>query len=260
MGLAGRGGTVDPTAIRSFSHPQKDVVMTHRNPATGSCCRSLLSLALLAGLAASPSLNAQTSNPSGTTSGTAPTGTSSGTAGSGVRPLAASNDGYSWLPGTRGGYVGINLGRSEYGLSCGSGNFGCDEARVAGKITTGGMFNDFLGMELGYLHMGRADRAGGRTDAQGLNASLVGRVPFGAFNAFAKGGATYGRTHVSANGLAGVPTGTGSGWGKSYGAGVGYDFNRTSGIVLEWERHDFRFRGLGKREVDSTTVGYMHRF
>jgi OmpA-OmpF porin, OOP family len=246
--------------------------MTHSSSIFGRCCRSTrpawIALTLVAAVAASPSLRAQTTTPAGgsVSSSSGATGTPSASAGasstgasSGSR-MAASNDGYSWLPGTRRGYVGINLGRSNYGTPCGSGGFGCDDPSVAGKIYSGGLFNDYLGMELGYVHMGRADRAGGRTDAQGLNASLVGRVPFGAFHAFAKGGVTYGRTHVSAAGAAGLPTGTGSGWGASYGAGVGWDFSRTSGLVLEWERHDFRFRGLGKRDGDMTTLGYVHRF
>lgn len=203
--------------------------------------RPCLAFALVACAAASPALQAQTPPPAG-------------------RTAAASDDGYSWLPGTRRGYVGINLGRADYGNPCGTGGFGCDNPKLAGKIYSGGMFNDFLGMELGYLHMGRADRAGGRTDAQGLNLSLMGRVPFGQFNAFVKGGATYGRTHVSAAGASGVPTGTATGWGASYGAGVGYELSRNAGLVLEWERHDFRFRGVGKQEVEATTIGYVHRF
>jgi OOP family OmpA-OmpF porin len=237
--------------------------MTRSTSAHGRCRRWLLPLSVIAAAAASPALQAQTTTPAGTpaTTSSNTTGTPSAAAGGTTAPSAAASDGgYSWIPGTRRGYAGISLGRSDYGTPCGSGGFGCDKPRVAGKVYSGGMFNDYVGMELGYLHMGRADRAGGRTDAQGLNASVVGRVPFGAFNAFAKGGVTYGRTHVSAAAGAGIPTGTGSGWGASYGGGLGWDFNRTSGLVLEWERHDFRFAGLGKREVDMTTIGYMHRF
>ena len=237
--------------------------MTRYTCANGRCRRSLITLAALAAAAASPALQAQTTTPAGgpATRSSNTTGTPSAAAGSSsASAAAASNDGYSWIPGTRRGYAGINLGRSDYGNPCGSGGFGCDDPRVAGKVYSGGMFNEHLGMELGYVNMGRADRGGGRTEAQGLNASLVGRVPFGAFNAFAKAGVTYGRTRVSAAGASGLATGKGSGWGASYGAGLGWDFNRSSGLVLEWERHDFRFRGLGKRDVDMTTIGYVHRF
>ena len=237
--------------------------MTRCISAPGRCRRWLFPLSVIAAAAASPALQAQTTTPAGTpaTASSGTTGTPSAAAGGSTASSSAESDGgYSWIPGTRRGYAGISLGRADYGTPCGSGGFGCDKPRVAGKVYAGGLFNDYLGMELGYLHMGRADRAGGRTDAQGLNASVVGRVPLGAFHAFAKGGVTYGRTHVSAAAGAGIPTGTGSGWGASYGGGLGWDFNRTSGLVLEWERHDFRFAGLGKREVDMTTIGYRHRF
>src|SRR5512133_1299548 len=73
---------------------------------------------------------------------------------------AAYGNRYSMLPYTRSGYVGINLGSSDYDTPCGSVG-GCDNTDLAGKIYTGGMINRYLGVELGYLHMGEADRAGG---------------------------------------------------------------------------------------------------
>lgn len=168
---------------------------------------------------------------------------------------------YSLLPYTRRGYVGLNLGQSDYSeLSCGAGGFSCDDKDVGGTVYTGGMFNDWLGVELGYLHMGKVDRSGGRAEAQGLNVSLVGRLPLQQFNLFAKGGTTYGRTKVSANALALVPTGKDSGWGASYGAGVGLDVTPTTSVVLEWARHDFHFAGNGKQEVDLTSLGVKYRF
>jgi OmpA-OmpF porin, OOP family len=168
---------------------------------------------------------------------------------------------YSLLPYTRRGYMGLNLGQSDYGeLQCGAGGFSCDDKKVGGTLYTGGMFNDWLGVELGYLHMGRVDRAGGRTQAQGLNVSLVGRLPLQQFNVFAKGGTTYGRTKVSSDPLSLVPAGKDSGWGASYGAGVGMDVTPTTSVVLEWARHDFHFEGVGKQEVDLTSLGVKYRF
>lgn len=168
---------------------------------------------------------------------------------------------YSLLPYTKRGYVGLNLGKSDYGgLSCGVGGFTCDDGDVAGTVYTGGMFNDWLGLELGYLHMGRAERAGGRTEAQGLNVSLLARLPLQQFSVFAKGGTTYGRTKVTADPLALVPTGKDSGWGASYGAGVGLDVTPAASVVLEWARHDFHFAGTGKQDVSLTSLGLKYRF
>lgn len=168
---------------------------------------------------------------------------------------------YSLLPFTRRGYVGLNIGQSDFGaLSCGAGGFSCDDKDVGGTVYTGGMFNDWLGVELGYLYMGRVDRSGGRAEAQGLNVSLVGRLPLQQFNVFAKGGTTYGRTKVSADPLSLVPTGKESGWGASYGAGVGLDVTPTTSVVLEWARHDFHVPSSGRQEIDLTSLGVKYRF
>ena len=102
--------------------------------------------------------------------------------------------------------------------------------------------------------------AGGTTRAQGLNLSLVGRVPVGPVNLFGKLGTTYGRTKVSADAASGVVTGKDSGWNGAYGVGIGFDLTPSSSIVLEWERHDFDFAGIGRQPVKATSIGYVHRF
>ncbi len=176
------------------------------------------------------------------------------------RPMYSQGEGnYSIIPYSTQGYVGVNAGQPDFDTPCASG-FNCNNRTTSYKLYTGGMFTPFLGGELAYVNMGRAQRAGGRTEAHGINLSLVGRMPVGSVNLFAKAGATYGRTKVSADPLALVETGSDKGWGGSYGVGVGFDVTRASSIVLEWERHDFRFRGLGRESVDSTSLGYVHRF
>jgi OmpA-OmpF porin, OOP family len=177
------------------------------------------------------------------------------------RPMYSQGEGnYSLIPYSTGGYVGVNIGTPDYNNACATG-FRCSNNTTAYKLYTGGMFNEYVGAELGYVNMGRAHRAGGRTEAHGINLSVVGRVPLGGFNLFGKVGTTYGRTEVSASPLA-VTTSTGKekGWGGSYGVGVGFDLTPASAIVLEWERHDFRFSGTGKQNIDTTMLGYVHRF
>ena len=73
------------------------------------------------------------------------------------------------------------------------------------------MFTQYLGAEFGYVNLGKMRRGGGSTKAHGLNVSLVGRVPLGAFNVFGKLGTTYSRTEVSASALSGIATGRGPG-------------------------------------------------
>jgi OmpA-OmpF porin, OOP family len=168
--------------------------------------------------------------------------------------------GQSLLPGTSSGYFGISLGQPKYHTPCGAGAFECDDPDLGLHLFTGGMLNNIFGVELGYLRMGRAERAGGRSLAQGLNVSAVVRAPVAPFNLFAKGGVTYGRTEVTADALSGIPSGNESGFGASYGAGVGYDLSSRSAVILEYQRHKFHFIGTGKGNVDLLGVGYVMRF
>ncbi|MCY7316175.1 MAG: outer membrane beta-barrel protein [Rubrivivax sp.] len=205
------------------------------------------------------------SSTGGSTSGSGVYGTPAG--GSIVRMAAASStptygggaDAYSLLPFTRRGYVGINVGRPELKADCGV-FYGCDDPDASLQLYTGGMVNDWLGAELGYLNTGRADRAGGSTRSQGVNLSAVFKLPLGAFNVFGKAGGTYGETRVSTGLLSNVPSGKKRGWGASYGAGVGFDITPTSGLVLQWDRTEFTYPGKGRQDVDITSVGYLFRF
>ena len=174
---------------------------------------------------------------------------------------SSSSNSSSFLPYTTSGYVGINLGRTRFDMACSLGNPSCDRfANTAVNLYTGGMFNDYLGLELGYLHTGNLDRAGGRTSAQGVNLLLVGRMPIGAFSLFAKAGGIYGRTEVSADPLSGIAGGSKSGGGLSLTGGLGYDLSPKSTLVVQWARNKFKFEHEGHPNVDTTSVGYVYRF
>ena len=173
------------------------------------------------------------------------------------------SSGSSWLPYTQNGYVGLNLGKPHYSLGCGAvGAFGdCDNPSLSGNLYVGGNFNQFAGIELGYLHMGNMDRGGGTTRAQGLNVSLVGRAPvWNALSLYGKVGATYGRTKVDAPLASGVATGKDSGWGPSYGFGATYNFTPQVAAVLDWQRNKFEFAGAGREWVRATSIGIRYTF
>src|SRR6188472_410771 len=80
----------------------------------------------------------------------------------------------AWLPGSR-SYLGLNLGRSRYNVSCSTTALLCDDSDRSAEFYAGTMIGNFWGVELGYLNMGRIDRASGDARAQGLNLSLVGK-------------------------------------------------------------------------------------
>jgi OOP family OmpA-OmpF porin len=178
-------------------------------------------------------------------------------------PAAATGagTGSSMVPWSGRGYLGLNVGRSRFAAPCGAAAFGCDNAATSASLYAGSMVNNFWGVELGYIDMGRMDRGGGTTKAQGLNLSLVGKVPVAqSFGVFGKVGTTYGRTETSAAAASGLATGNDHGFGLSYGAGVSYDFTpRLSGIV-SWESHDFRFAGSGRDAVRSTSLGLQYKY
>ena len=203
----------------------------------------------------------------GAGSGTA-TGTSeyqrmaqSNTSGSAYGSRNSSTVGSSLLPFTRSGYWGVNLGRPDFKTDCGSGLYGCDNPSLGASIYTGGLVNEVFGVELGYTNTGKASRGGGESRAQGVSLSLVGRVPLGAFNVFAKAGGLYGETKVSSDVLSNVPSGKRRGWGGQYAVGAGFDFTPTTGVVLEWTRNQWRFPGQGGRQdIDTTSLGFIQRF
>lgn len=167
---------------------------------------------------------------------------------------------YSLIPYASNGYIGINLGKSDWEAPCGTGGFACDDSGNAVNIYSGGMFNPYFGAEIGYVNFGRMDRGGGRTKAHGINLSLVGRIPLGAVNLYGKLGNLYGRTDSDVSPGSGLTAGKASGWEGSYGVGVGFDITPQSSIVLEWNRYNLNFVGTGRRDIDTTSLGYVHRF
>ncbi|MBT9463037.1 outer membrane beta-barrel protein [Hydrogenophaga sp.] len=176
------------------------------------------------------------------------------------RMYDSSTGSYSVIPYATNGYIGLNVGKPDWDTPCGGGGFACSESNTSYNIYTGGMFNEHFGAELGYVDFGRSDRGGGRTHAHGVNISLVGHLPLGGLNLFAKVGTLYGRTKVNASPLAGIGSGSDSGWEGSYGVGVGFNLSPRSSVVLEWNRYDLNFVGVGRRDITTTSLGYVHRF
>lgn len=172
----------------------------------------------------------------------------------------AESGSFSVIPYSTNGYIGINVGKPEWELSCGVGGFVCEDSDASVNVYTGGMFNPYFGAEIGYVNFGRSERAGGRTRAHGLNVSLIGQIPLGAVNLYGKVGTLYGRTDVASSPFSGLPSGKASGWEKSYGAGIGFNVTPRSAVVLEWNRYDLRFVGIGEQEITTTSIGYVHRF
>lgn len=113
----------------------------------------------------------------------------------------------------------------------------CDNNDTGFKIYTGGQFSNTLGMELGYVNLGKFDRSGGSVRAQGLNLSPNGSLPIAdVFSLMGKLGTTYGFTRTSAS-ATGVSSGNENGFGLSYGLGASYDVSSTPRVVVEWDKY-----------------------
>lgn len=168
-----------------------------------------------------------------------------------------------YAPGS--GYVGLNAGSSDYSLDGGLRGFGfnfdADDRDTAVNIYAGSFFHPNFGLEIGYTHFGKIDRAGGSTKAEGINLSLVGRAPISPqFNLLGKLGTTYGWTDVSSVAATGIASGDAKGFGMSYGLGAEYVFNQQLSAVLQYDEHRLKFVGTGRDRVSATTVGLRYRF
>ena len=178
---------------------------------------------------------------------------------------ASSNNTYdasrtSWIPYTNNGYVGLNVGRSRFSNACGGLGFACDRSDTSGHIYLGGYFNPYFGAEIGYLDLGSVNRAGGRTDADGINLSLVGRVPLSQnFSIYGKLGTTYGRTRVTSAAGTGIVSGKETGWGAAYALGLSWDIDRNWSALLEFDDTRFRFANTHDN-VRTTSLGLKYSF
>lgn len=158
-------------------------------------------------------------------------------------------------------YLGFNLGQSSYRLNNGSGGFPSDQRKTSYNLYGGSYFNEYLGVELGYIDFGSIARAGGSTKASAFNVGLVGKFPVGmSFNVLGRLGASYGRTDVSSSPASGIVAGNQGGWGSSYGVGGEYMFNTQMSAVLQYDEYNLKFAGGNRDRINSTSVGLRYKF
>lgn len=224
------------------------------SPATGSSTEAGGSSSGMTGASSTYGATGPTSSSSyGTTGRDATTGLSD------AEWEAGRSSRYSLLPWTSYGYVGLNLGRSNWSDSCEgfSGIFNCDNTAFSGKVYTGGLISRMVGFELGYVNFGRPDTSYGSWKAHGINASIVANLPVDPVNIFARFGTTYGWTRTPAG--AGLNSGDDNGFGLAYGAGIGFDVTPQFMVTAEWDRNRFRFVN-GDQDLDMYSIGVRYKF
>jgi OOP family OmpA-OmpF porin len=166
------------------------------------------------------------------------------------------------LYGSGNSYIGLNAGLTDYTLNDGTGLYGSDKRTSTYSLYAGSYFRESnLGMELGYTNFGNVSRAGGTTKADGLNLSLMGRIPLGSsFNLLGKLGTTYARTDVSSAAGSGVTAGSESGFDWAYGVGAEYAFSRQWSGVLQYDEVYAKYAGGIRDSIRVTSLGARYRY
>ncbi|MDT8992611.1 outer membrane beta-barrel protein [Curvibacter sp. APW13] len=160
-------------------------------------------------------------------------------------------------------YIGLSFGATD--LSQSSNDFGLIPNSNRGHATqlNYGVYvpQDNFGFEIGYIDFGSASRSGGTTRAEGINLSLIGRLPLNeVFNLLGKIGTTYGHTNVSAAAGSGASTGTVDGFDWSYGIGAELTLVPSVSAVLQYDEHYLKFAGDHSNRVYATTLGLRYRY
>ncbi len=182
-----------------------------------------------------------------------------------VQAQSAESYGNNHAPmyGTANSYMGLNAGQSDFSrVNNGTGLFGSDKNTTAYNIYAGSYFNNkTMGFELGYIDFGSINRAGGRTKADGINLSLIGRMPIsGAFNLLGKVGTLYGRTDVSSAAGSGITASSETGFDWTYGVGAEYAFNPQWSGVLQYDEHFLKFSNSGRDRITNLALGARYHF
>lgn len=152
-------------------------------------------------------------------------------------------------------YVEAGIGQSDFSLG------GSDDSDTAYSIRAGSFFNANLGAEIGYTNFGQINRAGGTTKAQGINLSLIGKMPLSpSFNVLGKLGTTYSHTSVSSIPVSGVTAGSEKDFGLSYGIGAEYLITPQWSGVLQYESTKMQFAGDRSDRVGLTSLSARYRF
>jgi hypothetical protein len=160
------------------------------------------------------------------------------------------------------GYIGFSGGPVDFTrISNGTGLYSRGDHDTAYSLMVGNYFlSPNLGMELGYTNFGSVARGGGNTKAEGINISLIGKMPVHpSLNLLGKVGTTYGHTDVSSAAGSGVSSGSESGFDWSYGVGAELVINPQWSAVLQYDEHYLKFAGNSSERLSTTTIGVrMH--
>jgi len=164
-------------------------------------------------------------------------------------------------PGTT--YVALNAGTSDLSRPITAfGLFGGTQQGSNYGVAVGNyMENQNYGFEVGYTDFGSVNRYGGTSKVDGINLSLIGRMPLSAsFNLLGKVGTTYSRTDVSANAANSAMAGSERGFDWSYGLGGELKLAPQWSATLQYDEHFVKYPTTGSERVSATTLGLRYYY
>jgi hypothetical protein len=160
-------------------------------------------------------------------------------------------------------YIALNAGTADLSRPITAfGLFGGDQQGRAYGVAVGNYFAGHnYGFELGYTDFGSVSRYGGNTKVDGINLSLLGRMPVGSnFNLLGKVGTTYSRTDVSTNAANSSLAGSERGFDWSYGLGGEFVINPRWSATLQYDEHFVKYPITGSERVSATTLGARYHY
>jgi hypothetical protein len=166
-----------------------------------------------------------------------------------------------FTPGTS--YIALNAGTADLSRPITAfGVFGGNQQGQSYSIAMGNYFaGQNYGLEVGYTDFGSVNHYGGSTKVDGINVSLLGRMPLGSnFNLLGKVGTTYGRTDVSTNPANSNLAGSERGFDWSYGVGAEFVISPQWSATLQYAEHFVKYPMTGNERVSSTMLGARYYY
>lgn len=163
-------------------------------------------------------------------------------------------------------YLGASAGQATSDISCPAGT-NCDDSDLAWKIYGGLEMNEYISMEVGYVDLGEVGYSGAKTgtrETNGMAIQLVGTYALNpSFTLIGRGGMNILNTEVNGT-IAGTANGntgdTDVGW--SLGLGAQYNFTKSVGVRMEWERY-FELGdpdSTKEADIDLVSAGVVYKF
>lgn len=176
------------------------------------------------------------------------------------------------------GYIGASIGQSDFKIDC-AGLTTCDTKDTGYKLFGGYMFTPNLGIEGGWVDLGKAKGTGdvdvdtgegiivvpatAELKSSGLFLAGIAAAPIGSGSVFAKVGLSNLKSEVTVSALGASDSTSTRHTDVFYGIGAGYNFTKNFGMRVEWERFRIKYSdGVEefKDNVDLLSIGVTYRF